>query len=120
MKRIKRLNQYLKHWQKVLNLQDWDLELKLIEFKRADGYPQSGDIKVDSKNKKAIVLITKEETGKDSAVILHELIHLILWDFDHLIEEDLPKNKKDQYFNLLEKTVADLTKILSKNETITQ
>jgi hypothetical protein len=60
-------------------------------------------------------LITKDETGKDSAVILHELIHLMLWDFDHFIEEKVPNDKKDEYFNLLEKTVADITEAILKN-----
>jgi len=114
MERIELLQNYLKSWQKRLNLQKWDLSIKLVKFNRTD-FNQSGDIKVDLKNKNVTILITKDETGKDSAVILHELIHLMLWDFDHFIEEKVPNDKKDEYFNLLEKTVADITEAILKN-----
>ncbi|MEK7142953.1 MAG: hypothetical protein AAB785_01955 [Patescibacteria group bacterium] len=115
MNRIDKLNQILKYWQQFLNLQQWNLKIKLVDFKRKD-YPQTGDIKVDLRNKSATILVSEKETGKDNATILHELIHLILWEFDHLIEESLPKNKKDGYFELLEKTVADLTRIFLEKE----
>ncbi len=110
MRRTELLNKYLKYWQRVLNLQQWDLRIKLVNFKRTD-YPQSGDIEINLKNKSATILIIKEATGKDSAVILHELIHLILQEFDHFIEAKVSDNKKNEYFNLLEKTVADLARI---------
>ena len=81
-------------------------------------YPQSGDIEVDSEKKTAILLITEEQTGKDNAVILHELIHLILWEYDNFLEENLPESKKGKYFDLLEKTVADLTNVLLQKDKI--
>jgi len=115
MNRQDQLNEYLKYWQRILNLQKWDLKIKITAFKRTD-YNQSGDIEVDLKNKKATILITKEDTGKDSAVILHELIHLLLWEFDQFCEKAIPKNKKDQYFDLLEKTAADLTNIFLQKD----
>jgi hypothetical protein len=115
MNRIEKLNKYLKCWQAFLNLQKWDLGIKLTEFKRKD-YNQSGDIEVDQDDKKATVLVTKEDTGKDSAIVLHELVHLLLWEFDQYSEKLIPKNKKDQYFDLLEKTVSDLTKIILEKD----
>ncbi len=111
MKRIELLNKYLKYWQGFLNLKRWNLKIKLVDFKRTD-YPQSGDIEVDLKNKSATVLITKEETGRDSAIILHELIHLLLWEYDHFYEKKFVGKEKDEYFDLLEKTVKDLTTII--------
>jgi len=109
------LKKHLNYWQRFLNLQQWDLRIKLVDFNRTD-YPQSGDIEVDLKNKSATILITKEATGKDNAVVLHELIHLILWEFDHFIGEKVSGNKKNEYFDLLEKTVADLTNILLQKD----
>ena len=114
MERIELLQNYLKSWQKRLNLQKWNLSIKLVKFNRTD-FNQSGDIKVDLKDKNATILIAKDKTGKDNAVILHELIHLMLWEFDHFIEEKVPNNKKDEYFDLLEKTVADLTEAIVEN-----
>lgn len=110
MNRLEKLNQYLRYWQRHLNLQKWDLSVNLVDFNRTD-YNQSGDIKVDLKKKKAVVLINKDGTGRDKGVILHELVHLILWEFDHYCEASLPANKKDKYFNQLEKTVSELTNI---------
>lgn len=81
MKDIKLLNNYLVHWQKVLNLNEWDLMVEFTDFDRKD-YEQSGDIQVDSKNKKATVLIANKETGKNiDEVILHELVHLFALGF---------------------------------------
>lgn len=110
MKRIDKLKKHLKHWQIFLNLQSWDLDIKEVDFKRKD-YPQSGDIKVDLRNKSAIVLVSKKETKKDNAIILHELVHLLLWDLDQFAENNIPDKSKDSYFGKLEKTVEDLTQI---------
>lgn len=107
MKDIKLLQKYLKHWQSKLNLDDWDLSIKLTDFNRTD-FIQTGDVKVDTKNKKAVVLIANDETGKDvNKVILHELVHLLLWDLDHYAEKHVPDKK--EYLTLLEKTVGDIT-----------
>lgn len=115
MNRINKLKKQLNYWQRFLNLQSWDLSIKLVDFKRKD-YPQSGDIEVDLKNKSAVVLISKKETGKDGTIILHELIHLILWELDHYAEKHIEDSHKDKYFDLLEKTVADLTRILAEKD----
>jgi predicted SprT family Zn-dependent metalloprotease len=110
MKDIKLLENYLGHWQKVLNLNDWNLRVELTDFNRKD-YEQTGDIRVDLKNKKAVVLIANKETGKDiDEVILHELIHLLLWNLDHQLG-GLTLNK-DDYLGTLEETVGKLTKII--------
>lgn len=115
MDRIEKLNQQLRHWQKVLKLEGWDLKIKLTEFNRTD-YDQTGDIEVDSENKSAVVLIIEEETGKDSAIILHELIHLLLWDYDQYCGKNITAKNKDKYFDLLERTVADLTTIFLQKD----
>lgn len=110
MKDIKLLNNYLAHWQKVLNLNDWDLTVELTDFDRQD-YEQTGDIQVDLKHKKAVVLIANKETCKDiEEVILHELIHLLLWNLDHKFEGLI--SDKMEYLKTLEETVEKFTKII--------
>lgn len=107
--RTETCNKYLLYWQRQLNLQPWNMNLEFTKFQRPDNYPQSGDIKVDVHSKKATILLLDEETGKDEAIIVHELVHLLLWEYDHYSEEFLEDDKKTQYFALLENTVADLT-----------
>ena len=115
MKRIDKLNQNLRYWQVLLNLQSWKLDIKLVEFDRPD-WPQSGDIEVDLNNKKATILLSKAETGKDSAIILHELVHLIFWEYDRFCAENIPENKKKEYFDHLEKTIAVLSNIFIQKD----
>jgi len=113
----KQLDNLLKKWQKRLLLSDWNISVKIVDFKRKD-YRQSGDIKVDSKNKKAMLLLTYQPFRNEEATIVHELVHLLLWDFDHYCEKLALKNSKlftgdhDKYLGQLEKTVAKITKIL--------
>lgn len=115
MTRIEKINKKLKYWQVFFNLREWDLKLKLVDFNRPD-WPQTGDIKVDLEKKSATILISKEETGKDNGIIVHELIHLLLWEYDHYSEESLPKNKKKKYFDLLEEMVKKLEHIFLEKD----
>lgn len=110
MKDMKLLEKYLEQWQKILNLNDWDLKVELTDFNRTD-YEQTGDIRVDLENKKATVLIANKETGKDiDEVVLHELVHLLLWDLDHYLESSAPN--KSAHLKTLEQTVSSLTHII--------
>ena len=113
--RIEKINKYLRYWQIFLNLQAWKLNIKFKLFDRTD-YPQSGDIAVDNKNKKATIYLSKQETGKDNSIILHELLHLILWKYDHFAEKFIDNKNKDEYFIILEKTIADLELIIYKKD----
>lgn len=115
MERINSIKKLIKKWQAILNLNDWILNAKLVDFKRPD-YPQSGDIKVDLKNKKAIILLSNNPRLSDEKIVVHELVHLLLWEYDHFCENSIPAGKKDKYFDLLEKTAAKLTRILLQNE----
>lgn len=113
---LKELNDLLKKWQKNLHLDKWKLSLESVYFKRKD-YKQSGDIKVDLKKKSAIILLTEDPFLNEEEVLVHELMHLILWDFDIFCEKTvLGKNKllkgqHDKYMDKLEKTVEHLTQI---------
>ena len=115
MTRQETITKDLRYWQIFLNLQSWELKIRLVDFTRTD-WPQSGDIEVDTKKKKATVLLTKNDTGKDKAIILHELLHLVLWQYDHFVEDFIPKEQKKEYFTLLEKVVADLQIVILQED----
>lgn len=115
---IIKLNKILKKWVNFLKLKNWDIKIKITDFERKD-FRQSGDIKVDFKNKKAVLLMTKNPFKNEEKVIIHELIHLLLWEYDTLTEKTILKNcekfKGDhlKYMKNLEKTVKKLTDIFS-------
>ena len=104
----------MKKWQTKLGLNDWHIDVKFVDFKRKD-YKQSGDIKVDLENKKATILFSSNPRKDDEYIVVHELVHLLLWQYDHFCENLIPENKKDRYFDLLEETAANFSKILLQN-----
>jgi len=116
---LKQLNKVLKKWQKKFLLQNWHLSIKITHFERKD-FKQSGDIKVYPQKKKAIVLLSDQPFRNEEETIIHELIHLLLWDFDHFCAKLIIKNYKhssenhNQYLSKLEKQVECLTNILIK------
>lgn len=116
---IEELNNLLRKWQKILLLNKWKLSIEIVDFKRKD-YRQSGDIKVDLKRKKAIILMTSSPFLDEEEVLMHELMHLILWDFDIFCEKLALENSKPlqgthgKYMNKLEKTIEHLTQITIK------
>jgi len=113
---LQQLNAILKKWQKNLLLDDWKISLEIVDFKRKD-FRQSGDIKVYPRKKRAIILLTDNPYLDEEETIVHELTHLILWDFDLFCEkivlgESEPfKGKHEKYMNKLENTVERLTQI---------
>lgn len=115
------LNKILKKWLRHFELNGWNIKLKITDFKRKD-FKQSGDIKVDLKNKKASLLITNNPFKNEEEVIIHELIHLLLWKHDVFAEKTILKNcekfKGDhmKYMNNLEETVKKLTDIFSNSD----
>lgn len=119
---VKKLNTLLKKWQKRLLLNDWDLSIEIVEFKRKD-YKQSGDIKVYPQKKKAVVLLTNNPFQDEKSVLVHELVHLILYDHDIFCEKlalvnstARLKGKHGKYMDKLESVVDHLTKAIIKNQ----
>jgi hypothetical protein len=114
---VVRLRKTMKKWQSKLLLDKWDLSLKIVEFRRKDGFKQSGDIKVDLKNKKAVLLLTGEPFRDEQEVIVHELVHLLLWNYDTFSERLILKNCQEfkgdheKYMDKLEATVKNITDI---------
>ena len=97
-----------RYWQRVLGLTGFDISVDFVDFDRKD-FVQSGDIDVDLKKLQAKILITNEKNSNDSYTILHELVHLMLWQYDDFCEKKISKKDKSGYFDLLEKTVAQIT-----------
>lgn len=116
---VKKLEELLEKWQELLRLRDWDISIQIVD----KAWRKSGDIKIDTSNKKAVMLINNNPrcTNLDELVV-HELLHLKLWGMDQMIEELInllfgedEKDKKrefamNQFFGLLEPTVEDLAK----------
>ena len=112
----------MKKWQKILNFDDWKMDIKIVDFKRKD-YRQSGDFKADKKKKQASILLTVDPflrnqrtiAKQEEQTILHELIHIFLWELDSFAEKTILKHCEeftgdhDKYLEKLEKTVDGLT-----------
>lgn len=114
-----KLDEYLRKWQKVLRLQDWDILYRIIDVE----WRKSGDIKIDADNRMAVVLINNNAVVSNlEEIIIHELLHLKLWGLDQMIEGyinivfGLDSNDckrefaMDVFFKELESTVEDLAK----------
>ena len=113
------LKSLLAKWQDILRVRDWDIKVELMDSK----WRKSGDIKIDAEDKKAIMLISENPKSDNlEELVVHELLHLKLWDMDQMIEmlinlvygesEKDPKREfaYAQFMKLLESTVEDLTK----------
>lgn len=114
------LEWYLKKWQDILRLRDWDIKLELVTKE----WRKTGDVKIDQADKTAIVLINDFNPKQTNieAVIIHELLHIKLWGMDQMIEtllhcvygddESDPKFSfaYTQFMEVLELTAQDLTK----------
>lgn len=116
---VSNLEELITKWQDILRLRDWDIKLKIIETE----WRKSGDIKIDSDDKKAVMLINNNPKSTNlEELVVHELLHLKLWGMDQMLEGfinqifgeaegDLKKEfAMNQFFLLLESTVEDLAK----------
>jgi hypothetical protein len=117
----KDIGTHLKKWQDILRLREWDILVKIVKTK----WRESGDVKVDLEDKRAVLLINQtpkcESLEELEELVVHELLHLKLYGIDQMVEELLPlvygkkeSSKRDfaqtQFMVLLEPTVEDLTK----------
>ena len=113
------LEKYLKKWQDILRLRDWDITVKIVD----STWRKSGDIKIDLEDKKAVLLVNSiPKYNNLEELVVHELLHVKLYGLDQMIEELLSivfgENENDpkrafaytQFMVLLESTVEDLTK----------
>lgn len=113
----------LEKWQKILRLNDWDIDIVNVE----KPWRKSGDVKIDWDNHMAALMLhdsVPEEHIEE--VVVHELLHLKLNGMDQMIEYAIDliygteKNVMDPkrefatgaFMIELESTVEDLTKSL--------
>jgi len=73
------LERLVLRWQPVLGLQERTIRVELVEFDREW---QSGDLKIDDVSKTALVLLSKHPFRDEEQVLLHELLHVVLWPLD--------------------------------------
>jgi hypothetical protein len=109
----------LKKWQEKLEMKDWNLSLKIVEFRRKNGYRQSGDFIADPTKKIATILMTWDPwRGDEEYTLVHELLHVLVYDYDKYSENLILKNYEEEspehekYMNKLEETVHHLTRII--------
>ncbi|MCB2313663.1 hypothetical protein LGL55_23040 [Clostridium tagluense] len=120
---VKKLEEIMSKWKNILRLNDWDLHLKIVEKE----WRKSGDIKIDTSNRNAVMLINNNPKCTNlEELVVHELLHLKLWGMDQMIEELINQifgeNEDDkkrefamnQFFGILEPTVEDLAKAFLK------
>jgi hypothetical protein len=111
----------LAHWQPILRLADWDIDLRLV----SGDWRKSGDVKVDLDDRKAVLLLNAEPRSKNlEETIVHELVHLRLYAMDQMLVELLdavfgadatePRRAfaETRFMTLLESTTEDLAKAL--------
>lgn len=85
MYKIEDSKKYLDKWQEILSLKDWTIKIKEVDKE----WRKSGDIKIDSDNMQAILMLNTYNPKRNNleALIVHELLHLKLWGMDQMIEE---------------------------------
>ena len=111
------LDRLLLVWQKKLRMEDWKLDIKIVDFERRD-FRQSGDFVADPPKKVASILMTFDPwRGDEEYTLVHELIHALIFDLDKFSEEQIFKNDQnnpayDDYLDKLEATVHHLTQII--------
>ena len=109
----------LDKWQKRLEMTDWNLSLKIVEFRRKNGYRQTGDFIADTKSKTATILLSWDPwRGDEEYVLVHEMLHVLVYDYDKFSENEILKHCKegeplhDEYMEKLESLIHKLTRIL--------
>jgi len=112
-----KLEKLMRSWQKKLCMTNWKLGLKIVDFQKDNGYRQSGHFVADTKKKTATILMTWNPwRGDEEYTLLHEMLHVLLYNFDKFSEnkiKTLSKNNTkilDSYFEKLEETVHHLTR----------
>lgn len=115
----KELEDLMRLWQKKLEMSDWELDLKIVDFKRKNDYRQSGDFIANPEKKTASILMTWDPwRGDEEYTLVHEMIHVLFYDYDKYSENLILKTCKpfemehDLYMDKLEKTVHHITRIL--------
>jgi len=93
------------------------LDIKIVDFKRKNDFRQSGDFVAEPDKKIATILLTWDPwRGDEEYTLLHELLHVVVYDYDKYGEELILKNfpesglEHDMYMEKLEELVHYLTR----------
>src|SRR3989344_7575593 len=110
-------NKSVTKWKNRLNFSGWKIDVKIAVFSRTDGFPQQGDFRVNYPKKKATILIGANLKSSVEEIVVHELVHIMLWPLDQKMMsaiKRLPKKKQkkseDNFLGKLEKVVGRITK----------
>ncbi|OPL17819.1 MAG: hypothetical protein AVO35_08040 [Candidatus Aegiribacteria sp. MLS_C] len=116
-----RILELIEKWKPVLSLSDWDIRAVAVE----PPWRKSGDVKIDESNLMAAVMIRSDLDPRFlEQVVVHELLHIKLWNLDRMLEsslnslfgEDLEDGRRafvqDQFMDRLETVTQDLTRAL--------
>ncbi len=113
----KELEKLLNVWQSKLRVDNWDISISIVNFGRKD-HKQSGDFVADISVKKAKILLTADPfRGDEEYTLVHELIHILLYDYDNFSEGVLldrfgaDSKQHDKYMEKLEEAAHHLTEI---------
>lgn len=116
---LKELSDLMFSWQTKLKMEEWNLDLKIVEFRRANGYRQSGDFIADPDKKEATILMTNDPwRGDEEYTLVHEMIHILFYGYDKYSEDLILRNfeynsdEHDNYMEKLEEVVHHLTRII--------
>lgn len=116
------LEKMLKKWREKLRMDDWKINLKIVDFERKD-FRQSGDFIANPQKKTATILLTWNPWRVDEEyTLLHEMIHVLLYDYDLFCEKQVLKHSKpftgkhDLYMGKLEELVHQLTRVIIGRE----
>ena len=101
-------------WQKKIGLGDWKISLEIVDFLRKD-FRQSGDFRADPQKKEATLMMTWDPYRNEEETVVHELVHILLWDMDSFSEKiilrscEYGEGEHDEYLGRLEDVVGKLT-----------
>ena len=110
------LQELLERWQKKLFITDWDLKIQIVDFLRND-YRQSGHFDIDLGKKTGVIQLTCNPFRDEEYILVHEMMHIVVWDFDLYAEKIILKNHQEDgevhnwYLEHLEQMVHKLTAI---------
>ncbi len=115
------IGEQLEKWKPLLSLSDWDIRPVVVEGQ----WRKSGDVKIDESNRMAAVMIRHDlDPVHLQEVVVHELVHIKLWDMDQMLEtalnalygDDQEEGRRSfvqgQFMDRLETTTQDITRAL--------
>ncbi len=111
---VPELEKLLRKWQEKMGMADWKLDLKIVDFWRENGWRQSGGFEANSQKKIATIQLTWNPWCDEEHTLVHELVHVLINDYDKFSEDLILENHKkfgqnhELYLNKLEEFVDNV------------